>query len=95
MSDDSSPSTKGNIFTFQEFASPIGSHTPRCNTKAKLEAGKLELQGVMVRLPLALRSRIEEETAGSLSVTLCALAEYALDQLAKEGKAIVVGNKEK
>ncbi|MGZ3241552.1 MAG: hypothetical protein ACXWJK_15080 [Burkholderiaceae bacterium] len=85
----------GKIFAFQEFASAKDSPTPRCQTKAKLEAGKVPMQGVMVRLPLTLRSRLEEQTAGSMSVTICALVEYALDQLEKEGKAIVVANREK
>jgi hypothetical protein len=84
----------GRIFKFQEYAAPAGSPIPRCNTKAKLESGKVELQGVMLRLPIPLRTRIEEQTAGSMSVTICALVEYALDYLEKENKAIVVSNRE-
>ena len=42
----------------------------------------------MVRLPSKLRQRIEEQTRGALSVTLCALAEYALERLEAENKGI-------
>lgn len=80
------------IFSFQEFPALAGSPTPRCNTKAKLEAGKIPLQGVMLRLPIPLRQRIEEQTAGSMSVTICALVEYALNELEEQGIAIVVAN---
>lgn len=80
------------IFSFQKFPALAGSPTPRCNTKAKLEAGKIPLQGVMLRLPIPLRQRIEEQTAGSMSVTICALVEYALNELEEQGIAIVVAN---
>jgi hypothetical protein len=83
------------IFDFQEFAAPAGIPIPRCSTKAKLEAGKVDLQGVMIRLPIPLRQRLEQQTTGSMSVTICALVEFALDYLEKENKAVVVVNKVK
>jgi hypothetical protein len=80
------------IFDFQEFAAPAGIPIPRCSTKAKLEAGKLDLQGVMIRLPIPLRERLEQQTTGSMSVTICALVEFALNYLDRENKAVVVDN---
>ena len=81
------------IFEIQEFDAPQGLPIARCSTQAKLEAGKVDLQGVMIRLPIPLRERIEMQTTGSMSVTICALVEYALEALEKEGKAIVVRNR--
>ena len=81
------------IFEIQEFNAPKGLPIARCSTQAKLEAGKVELQAVMIRLPIPLRERIEKQTTGSMSVTICALVEYALDILDKEGKAIVIRNR--
>jgi hypothetical protein len=78
------------IFNYVEVSAPTGSAVVLCRTKAKIEAGKTDLQGVLVRLPLALRRRIEEKTTGSLSVTLCALAEYALNNLENDQKGIEV-----
>jgi hypothetical protein len=76
------------IFRYVEVPVVNGPTAVRFDTHAKLEAGRFELQGVMVRLPLALRRRIENQTRGALSVTLCALAEYALDRLEAENKGI-------
>lgn len=81
----------GKSFNFQEYeatGSPI-----LCNNKAKMESGKVDLHGMMVRMPVALRDRLQEKTAGSMSVTICALVEYALDHLENEEKAIVVTNR--
>lgn len=77
------------IFNFREVAAPAGSAVPRCNTRAKLIAAKVPMQGVMVRLPLSLRNRLEDETTGPMSVTICALVEYALAQLEKEEKGLI------
>ena len=77
------------IFRFREVAAPAGSAVLRCNTRAKLLAAKVPMQGVMVRLPLNLRNRLEDETTGPMSVTICALVEYALARLEKEEKGIV------
>jgi hypothetical protein len=76
------------IFRYTEVPVVSGPTAVRFDTHAKLEAGRFELQGVMVRLPLKLRRRIENQTRGALSVTLCALAEYALDRLEAENKGI-------
>ena len=78
------------IFVFQEVDAPAGSAVLRCNTRAKLLAGKVPMQGVMVRLPLNLRNRLEDETTGPMSVTICALVEFALAQLEKENKGLIV-----
>ena len=76
------------IFRFLEVPTVDGPTAIRLDTHAKLEASKYTLQGVMVRLPSKLRQRIEEQTRGALSVTLCALAEYALERLEAENKGI-------
>ena len=78
------------IFSFREVDAPPGSAVLRCNTRAKLLAAKVPMQGVMVRLPLNLRNRLEDETTGPMSVTICALVEYALAHLEKEKKGLVV-----
>ena len=85
--------SKNPVFTYREVDAPAGTAVPRCNTKAKLLASKVPMQGVMVRLPLNIRNRLEDETTGSMSVTICALVEYALCRLEKEGKGIVVDAK--
>lgn len=82
--------TYRHVFSYQEISAPKGSAALRCHTRAKLEASQLKMQGVMVRLPSTLRRRIESQTAGALLVTLCALAEYALDLLEAENKGIIV-----
>lgn len=76
------------IFRFLQVPTVDGPTAIRLDTQAKLEAKKHDLQGVMVRLPSKLRQRIEEQTRGALSVTLCALAEYALERLEAENKGI-------
>lgn len=82
-------STHPAIFRFVEVPTVDGPTAIRFDTQAKLEAKKnFDLQGVMVRLPAKLRLRIEEQTRGALSVTLCALAEYGLERLEAENKGI-------
>ena len=76
------------VFRYTEVPVVSGPTAVRFDTHAKLEAGRFALQGVMVRLPSNLRRRIETQTRGALSVTLCALAEYALDRLEAENKGI-------
>lgn len=76
------------LFRFLEVPTADGPTAIRMDTQSKLEGKKHDLQGVMVRLPLKLRQRIEEQTRGALSVTLCALAEYALERLEAENKGI-------
>ena len=94
-SDDPTPNAtvkirnKKPIFGFREVAAPAGSAVPRCNTRAKLLAAKVPMQGVMVRLPISLRNRLEDETTGPMSVTICALVEYALARLEKEEKGLI------
>lgn len=78
------------IFSFREVDAPEGSAVLRCNTRAKLLAAKVPMQGVMVRLPIDLRNRLEDDTTGPMSVTICALVEYALARLKKENKGLVV-----
>lgn len=88
---ESSPGEKSahpTIFRFLEVPTVDGPTAIRLDTQAKLEASKHTMQGVMVRLPSKLRQRIEEQTRGALSVTLCALAEYALERLEAENKGI-------
>lgn len=84
--------SKKPIFSFREVEAPTGSAVPRCNTRAKLLASKVPMQGVMVRLPLNLRNRLEDETTGPMSVTICALVEYALMKLENDAKGIIVGS---
>lgn len=86
--------SKKPIFSFREVNAPAGSAVIRCNTRAKLPAAKVQMQGVMVRLPLNLRNRLEDETTGPMSVTICALVEYALARLEREQKGIVVDSLE-
>ncbi|MBD8527286.1 hypothetical protein [Pseudomarimonas arenosa] len=47
----------------------------------------------LVRIPASLKKRLEEQSQGAYGVALVALAEYAMERLEEEGKALVVRNR--
>lgn len=61
----------------------------------KASIGGRDAAATQVRIPHALRERIEKYGRGPATVVLVALADAMLDQLLADGKALHVGNAEK
>lgn len=61
----------------------------------KAAIGGRDAAATQVRIPFALRERIEKYTRGPATVVLVALADAMLDQLITDGKTLHVGNAEK
>ncbi len=61
----------------------------------KATIGGRDAAATQVRIPHALRDKLDKYTSGPATVVLVALADAMLDQLLAEGKALHVGNADK
>ncbi|WP_225766751.1 hypothetical protein [Stenotrophomonas sp. Marseille-Q4652] len=72
---------------------PAAHGAPRAVVKAKVRAAQ-GAQGVLVRVPTATLERLKAHTVGSHTVSIVALADWALDYLEQTGQAIETNEKE-
>ncbi|MBR7945407.1 hypothetical protein [Burkholderia cenocepacia] len=61
----------------------------------KATIGGRDAAATQVRIPHALRDKLDKYTSGPATVVLVALADAMLDQLLADGKTLYVGNAEK
>ncbi|HGM7348746.1 TPA: hypothetical protein ACKP7M_003167 [Stenotrophomonas maltophilia] len=73
---------------FQHTLAPAGPGAPRAVVKAKVRAGDDNPTNVLVRVPAVTLERLKALTVGSHTVSIVALADWALDYLEQTGQAI-------
>ena len=78
---------------FAHTLTPAAPGAPRAVVKAKVRAAQ-GAAGVLVRVPTSTLDRLKALTVGNHTVTLVALADWALDYLEATGQAIETNEKE-
>ncbi|HDR9127200.1 TPA: hypothetical protein QDB31_004254 [Burkholderia vietnamiensis] len=86
-----SPTVERPFFNLHTSDRAVGDAVVMC----KAAIGGRDAAATQVRIPHALRERIEKYARGPATVVLVALADAMLDQLLAEGKTLHVGNAEK
>ncbi|RAR66856.1 hypothetical protein C7401_102281 [Paraburkholderia unamae] len=76
------------FFNLRTSDRPVGDPVVKC----KAAIGGRDAAATQVRIPHALRERIEKYARGPATVVLVALADAMLDQLLAEGKTLHVEN---
>lgn len=75
-------------FDYAVIERSAGSPASMCNAKIKGAT-----KSVLVRVPPEFAERLEKEASGPISVSLVALAEYALENLVEMNKTLMINNK--